>query len=338
MTVSVSGLSKTYTPRRGPAVPALRDIELSARDGELLVIVGPSGSGKTTLLRCIAGLETPDAGTISVGGSDVTRADPGARDVAMVFQEYALYPHLSVRKNIGFGLAARRASRSQVAVRVSAAAETLGLVDALDRMPSELSGGQRQRVALARAVVREPAAFLMDEPLSNLDAELRAQTRAEIRSLQRSLGTTTIYVTHDQVEAMTMGDRVVVLREGRVEQIDAPVTLYERPATSFVARFVGSPPMNLLPSSALDRLDDAATLGIRPEALRLASGAEARMKGRISLVEPIGSEAIVHVDVGGTSVLARVPWSLAPSPGSEAGLSFDDAAVYRFDAGGKAIV
>ncbi|CAN5613065.1 N/A [soil metagenome] len=216
MSVSVRGLRKTYSEshRNGAPVAALQDVDLEAQPGELLVIVGPSGSGKSTLLRCVAGLEKPDAGRVSIASRDVTKVRPGDRDVAMVFQEYALYPHVSVSGNISFGLRARKVPATEIAKRVASTADLLGLGALLHRKPPELSGGERQRVALARAIVRDPQAFLLDEPLSNLDAELRARTRADIRSLQRDLGKTMIYVTHDQVEAMTVGDRVAVLRFG----------------------------------------------------------------------------------------------------------------------------
>ena len=310
---------------------ALDGVDLEAVDGELLVIVGPSGSGKTTLLRCIAGLEEPDEGVVHVGGQDVTRVPPGKRDVAMVFQDFALYPHISARDNVSFGLRAAKLDRTAITTRVRAAAELLDLDATLERRPSELSGGERQRVALARAIVREPAVFLLDEPLSNLDAELRTTTRAEIRSLQKRLGTTTIYVTHDQVEAMTMGDRVAVLRRGRVEQVASPTDLYDRPATAFVARFLGSPPMNLFASSLLAPDLGFPVVGIRPEHVRIVGRDEGRMTGAVAAVELLGDVAIVHVEVGHDRIAAKVLREAAPDRGEEIGVAFEDARVHVFD-------
>ncbi|MFN2589104.1 MAG: ABC transporter ATP-binding protein [Actinomycetota bacterium] len=326
MTVAVAGASKTYSSRTG-AVVALDGVDLVADEGELLIVVGPSGSGKTTLLRSIAGLEKLDEGTVEVGGRDVTDAPPGARSVAMVFQEYALYPHMTVAANISFGMRARREGRGEITRKTEAAAQHLALEDVLARRPSELSGGERQRVALARAMVREPDAFLMDEPLSNLDAKLRAQMRTEIRNLQRSLGTTMLYVTHDQVEAMAMADRVAVLRDGRVEQVAAPVDLYDRPATAFVARFVGNPPMNLIPGPPSE---PDVTIGIRPEELRLVAEGSGRLDGRVAEIELTGHESIVHVDCGIATVLVKTGRD-APPVGAEVGLDFSESAVRRFD-------
>ncbi len=325
MTVAVTGAVKTYPSRAGQVV-ALDGVDLVAEEGELLIVVGPSGSGKTTLLRVIAGLESLDEGGVEVGGRDVTDAPPGARSVAMVFQEYALYPHMTVAANISFGMRARKEGRGEIGRKTEAAAQHLGLEDVLGRRPSELSGGERQRVALARAMVREPDAFLMDEPLSNLDAKLRAQMRSEIRNLQRSLGTTMLYVTHDQVEAMTMADRVAVLREGRVEQVAAPAELYDHPASAFVARFVGNPPMNLIPGPPSE---PDVTIGIRPEDVRLVAEGEGRLDGRVSEVEFTGHESIVHVDCGIATVLVKAGRSTPPI-GAETGLDFDGDAVRRF--------
>ncbi len=334
MSVLVAGLTKAYPSRRRDAAPvlALAGVDLDVGDEVLLVVVGPSGSGKSTLLRCIAGLEQADTGRIEVGGRDVTGEPPGSRDVAMVFQEYALYPHLTVEGNISFGLRARKQGSDEVARRTTEAAAILALEDVMTRRPRELSGGERQRVALARAVVREPKAFLLDEPLSNLDAELRTHTRAEIKALQRRLTTTTVYVTHDQVEAMTMGDRVAVLRGGRVEQVAAPMTLYDRPANGFVARFLGSPPMNLVAPGALGlRGNGAGVAGVRPERITLVDTGSGRATGQIVLVESVGNGAIVHVDIGTERLLVRTPWTDAPRQGAEAGLSFADHDVHMFE-------
>ena len=326
MSVAVAGATKTYRSRSGSVV-ALDGVDLAAADGELLIVVGPSGSGKTTLLRSIAGLETLDEGTVIVGGRDVTGLAPGERSVAMVFQEYALYPHMSVAQNVSFGMRARKEGRGEVERKLEAAAQHLGLTDVLARRPVELSGGERQRVALARAMVREPDAFLMDEPLSNLDAKLRAQMRTEIRNLQRSLGTTMLYVTHDQIEAMAMADRVAVLRDGRVEQVATPVELYDRPATAFVARFVGNPPMNLIESPPWD---PGVTVGIRPEHVALVPPGAGRLDGRIAEVEFTGHESVVHVDCGTASVLVKAPRGFTPRLGAETGVTFEERALHRF--------
>jgi ABC-type sugar transport system ATPase subunit len=291
------------------------------------VVVGPSGSGKTTLLRSIAGLEELDEGTVSVAGRDVTKTPPGDRGVAMVFQEYALYPHMSVAANISFGMRARKEGRGEIDRKLESAARHLDLEEVLARRPSELSGGERQRVALARAMVREPDLYLMDEPLSNLDAKLRAQMRTEIRNLQRSVGATMLYVTHDQVEAMTMADRVAVLRDGLVEQVAPPVELYDRPATAFVARFLGNPPMNMIHSPPWD---PEATVGIRPEHVTLVPPGAGRIDGRVAEIEFTGHESVVHVDCGLTWILVKVPRGSTPRPGAETGLSFEESAIRRF--------
>jgi len=328
-------VSKSYRGRGHEPLQALRGIDLDAADGELVVVVGPSGSGKTTLLRCVAGLERPDSGRVSVGGRDVTALDPGDRDLAMVFQEYALYPHLSVRDNISFGLRARKIDAPEISRKVSDAAELLGIETALDRRPAELSGGERQRVALARAIVRAPTAFLLDEPLSNLDAELRAFMRAEIRGLQRTLGTTALYVTHDQVEALTMGDKVAVLRAGKLEQFGTPSEIYDRPASTFVARFIGMPPMNVVPVGMLGPGDGFA--GLRPEDLRVTPAAGATLAGKVIHSDSLGHEVIVHVAIGDEVLLVRCTRDGAPALHSETGLTYNDADVYRFGADGRAL-
>lgn len=331
MSISIFGLKKVYRRSRRRVVSALDGIDLEVKEGELLVVVGPSGSGKTTLLRCIAGLDNPDAGIIEVDGRDVTKLLPGDRDIAMVFQEYALYPHLTVEANVSFGLKARRVASTEARRRVAEAAEALGLQDLLDRRPQELSGGERQRVALARAIVRDPSAYLMDEPLSNLDAELRTKTRSEIRMLQKRLGTTTIYVTHDQVEAMTMGHRVAVLRAGKVQQIDAPARLYDHPTNAFVASFFGTPPMNLYPAGLGGGPDGAPILGVRPEHMRLVPPATGRLRGRVTAVENTGSDAIVHVVVDERSLLVKAGRRDAPIDGEEVGVDFSDGDLHAFD-------
>src|SRR5215212_10014476 len=243
----VAGIAiRHVTKRFGGGVVAVDDVELEIEDGEFMVLVGPSGCGKSTLLRMIAGLEEVSEGSILIGGRDVTDAAPRQRDVAMVFQNYALYPHMTVRQNLGYGLRVRKTPRDERARRVDDVAQMLGLEQLLDRRPGQLSGGQQQRVAMGRAIIREPAAFLMDEPLSNLDAKLRVGMRTSLQQLHARLGTTTVYVTHDQVEAMTLGQRVAVMRDGRIQQVDAPQLLYENPANIFVAAFIGSPAMNLV--------------------------------------------------------------------------------------------
>jgi multiple sugar transport system ATP-binding protein len=298
--VTFDGVSKTFGD-----VTAVDNLDLEIADGELLVLLGPSGCGKTTALRMVAGLEDVTHGTLSIGHAVVNDVAPKDRDVAMVFQSYALYPHMTVRRNIEFPLRQRRVSREERERRSLEAASTLGLENLLDRKPGQLSGGQRQRVALARAIVRDPKVFLMDEPLSNLDATLRVQTRADIVSIQRRLATTTIYVTHDQVEAMTMGHRIAVMRDGRLQQVAAPQDLYENPANTFVASFLGSPGMNLvpgvidgdaavvaaarigLPAHLAGLRDGPVTVGFRPEATSLASTG---IPARVDLVELLGAE------------------------------------------------
>lgn len=338
MSLAVRGLAKTFAPvrRSEPPVRALAGVDLDAREGELVVVVGPSGSGKSTLLRVIAGLERADNGRVEVTGRDITDFPPGDRDVAMVFQEYALYPHITVERNISFGLSARRVPDAEIKRRVDDAAAMLHLDGVLYRRPAELSGGERQRVALARAIVRTPAVFLLDEPLANLDAALRASTRAEIRGLQRRLATTMLHITHDQTEALTLGDRVVVLRAGRIEQIAPPRELYDRPATAFVASFIGNPPMNLFPGE-LFGIHDGRRAGVRAERVRLVDVDEGRLVGRITSVDHLGSDCVVHVDVLGHRALVRTDPDSAPRPGDEIGLGFGDIDVHTFDGEGRAL-
>ena len=336
--IAVRGVSKTYDGR----VRAVDAVDLDIADGELLVLVGPSGCGKSTLLRMIAGLEEVTEGSIHIGDRDVTRAQPKDRDVAMVFQSYALYPHMSVARNIGYPLKLAKAPRPEIDRRVAEVAEVLQLTDVLDRLPSQLSGGQRQRVAMGRAIVRHPRAFLMDEPLSNLDAKLRVEMRAEIARLQRELEVTTVYVTHDQTEAMTMGTRVAVLRDGRVQQVATPQRLYDEPVNLFVATFTGSPAMNVFAARLDDdgdgtvaaqvggqrlvlgpevvaahpgvrgRVGEMVVLGIRPEglgdvAVEPGAPAERVIEATVDLVESLGAELIVHTVVSDAPALDDGP-------------------------------
>jgi multiple sugar transport system ATP-binding protein len=288
--ITVDGVSRVFP---GGHV-AVRDVSLEIADGELVVLVGPSGSGKSTLLRLIAGLETPTSGRIVIGGRDVTVVPPQDRDLAMVFQSYALYPHKTVRENLGFGLRVRGVAAADIAARVRRVAASLQVEDLLDRRPAQLSGGQRQRVALGRAIVREPQAFLFDEPLSNLDPALRLETRTQIALLHRRLGATMVYVTHDQEEAMKLGERVVLLRDGRVEQAGAPMDIYRRPATLFAARFLGSPPMNIMDAALLEA-GTPGLIGIRPQDLVLTPPGAGDLGAIVDLVEPAGSEQHVHL-------------------------------------------
>jgi multiple sugar transport system ATP-binding protein len=335
---------------------AVADATFAAGAGELLVLVGPSGCGKSTTLRMIAGLESVSAGTISIGGRVVNDVAPRDRDIAMVFQSYALYPHMTVAENLAFGLSLRGTARAEIDRRVGEAAAVLGISDLLHRRPRQLSGGQRQRVALGRALVREPRVFLLDEPLSNLDAKLRSTMRTEIARLHRRLATTMIYVTHDQVEAMTLGQRIVVFDRGEIQQIDTPLRLYERPANLFVAGFIGSPAMNLFRGTLVGgegpRLDTgtaslplaalpaglaggegrALVAGLRPEDLHLAD--DSRTPGFsavVDAVEPLGSDAFVHVRFGASDIIARIDAVRAPQTGASVTLAFDVAKLHFFD-------
>ena len=362
--IVLSGVTKEF-PGGAVAVAAL---DLEVADGEFLVLVGPSGSGKTTVLRMVGGLEETTVGEIRIGGRDVTGLAPRDRDIAMVFQTYALYPHMTVAQNMAFGLKLRKVPRDEIRRRVEEAAGLLGLSDLLERKPRALSGGQRQRVAMGRAIVREPAAFLMDEPLSNLDAKLRVQMRAEISRLHQRLGTTTLYVTHDQTEAITMADRVAVMRDGRLQQLDGPAALYDDPVNLFVAGFIGSPAMNVVtaslttadgrvtasfgehrltvPESVLDRRPGArdvisgggeVTLGIRPEDIEDAefvpgAGPDELLEVTVDLAEPLGAETIAHFDVGPDSPFTA---RLSPRTGVRAGrrvkLAVDIERLHLFD-------
>jgi len=288
---------------------AVDDLSIDVADGEFLVLVGPSGCGKTTALRMLAGLEDVSGGRILIGDRVVNNVAPGARDVAMVFQSYALYPHMTVYDNLAFSLRNQKLPKAEIDRRVGNAAEVLELAEYLKRKPKQLSGGQRQRVALGRAIVREPAAFLMDEPLSNLDAALRVQTRAEILKLQQRLDTTTIYVTHDQVEAMTMGDRIAVMSKGVLQQIGTPEELYTRPANTFVAKFIGSPSMNLLPSAALGLGGTGQLAGFRPEHVELGNSRSGTVhyEATVEVVEYLGDEQLAHARLGDHDVLVKLP-------------------------------
>ena len=298
--VIFENVSKVYS--RGDK-PAVDGFSLKVEPGEFLVLVGPSGCGKSTTLRMVAGLESVSSGRILIGGRDVTDLPPKDRDIAMVFQNYALYPHMTVRQNMGFALKLRHVPKAEIERRVDAAAASLGLEPYMSRLPKALSGGQRQRVAVGRAIVREPQVFLFDEPLSNLDAKMRVEMRSEIVELHRRLGATMIYVTHDQVEAMTMGTRIVVMNGGKIEQAAAPSEVYRHPATRFVAGFIGTPPMNLFPKGTLDA---SMVTGLRPEHLRLsAEPVSGAVEGTIGLVEPLGSETIVHVTANGFKLQVR---------------------------------
>lgn len=283
--------------------PAVDDFNLTVKDGEFLILVGPSGCGKSTTLRMVAGLELSTSGKIFIGGKDVTDLPPKDRDIAMVFQNYALYPHMTVEENMAFALKLRGFKKEEIKRRVTNAAESLGLSPYLKRLPKALSGGQRQRVALGRAIVREPAVFLFDEPLSNLDAKMRVEMRAEIIRLHRELGATMIYVTHDQTEAMTMGERIVVMSDGKIQQVAPPMELYENPANPFVASFIGTPPMNLFPPG----VNGEKASGVRPEHVEIVKSAAGN--ALVDFVEPLGSETLVHTlyGEGRHSVIARVP-------------------------------
>jgi ABC-type sugar transport system ATPase subunit len=350
--IELSGVTKRYGD-----VTIVDGISLSIADGELVVLVGPSGCGKSTLLRMVAGLLAPTSGAIRIDGRDVTQLPPGDRDIAMVFQSYALYPHMTVAENIAFPLKVRKVSAADIARRVGKVAEMLGLTRLLERRPRDLSGGQRQRVAMGRAIVREPKVFLFDEPLSNLDAALRTRMRAEIAELHARLNATMIYVTHDQHEAMTLADRIVLLNRGQIEQQGAPLTLYQRPRTQFTAEFMGSPPMSFLPvekqadalasphvrvardalGAGWDALPANLTLGVRPEALRLAdrsSGAH-RLDVQVGWIERTGSDCYVHSRAGEVPVVARLSAGEAHGlvAGSSVTLTFDALSIFDGDSG-----
>jgi multiple sugar transport system ATP-binding protein len=356
--VKLSGIRKIYDDA-ARSEPAVHDLDLEIADGEFMVLVGPSGCGKSTTLRMIAGLESISAGDLSIGGRRVNELPAKDRDIAMVFQNYALYPHMTAYQNMAFALTLRKMSRTEVEGRVREAARVLDIERLLDRRPRQMSGGERQRVALGRALVRKPRVFLFDEPLSNLDAKLRVQMRREIARLHRQLRTTMIYVTHDQVEAMTLGDRIAVLHRGRLQQVDTPSELYSRPTNTFVASFIGTPPMNLIEGEAAGgdtfefrageafsvplgsewsaalagRSSAPVTLGIRPEDFQRADSASplpGMLRSRVELVELLGGEALVHVDVGGVELTGRLPAPI-PAAGSELGLLIPGDRIHLFD-------
>jgi ABC-type sugar transport system ATPase subunit len=322
----VSSVAFREVSKRYGTVEAVRSLTLEVADGELMVLVGPSGSGKTTALRMLAGLEAVDGGQIEIDGRAVQGVPPRERDVAMVFQDYALYPQMTVRDNMAFGLRRRKLDRAEIGQRVTETCRTLGLDELLDRRPRELSGGQQQRVALGRALVRRPRVLLMDEPLSNLDAQLRVQARAEIRRLQHEVGTTTVYVTHDQVEALTLGDRIAVMNAGRLEQVGTPEELYDEPANVFVGGFIGSPPMSFLPW-------DGGTLGVRPEHVRpWSDGLMGPIDGRVAYVEALGRETLIGVDTdAGARLVTVVEGRARLEVGEPIRLGLVEAGIRRFD-------
>jgi ABC-type sugar transport system ATPase subunit len=334
--VALRDLTKTFDDQ----APALDRVTLEVAEREFLVLLGPSGCGKTTVLRCIAGLEQPTAGDILIGDVRVNDLAPKDRDVAMVFQNYALYPHLTVGENIAFPLRMRGAPKQEIARRVGEAAAVLGLATLLGRKPAQLSGGERQRTALGRAIVRQPKVFLFDEPLSNLDAKLRAEMRAELVALHRRLGATMLYVTHDQTEAMTMGQRIAVLRAGVLQQVGTPREIYARPANVFVATFMGAPGMNVIGvaeqgTNGTNGTKGALSVGFRPEDARIGPPDGARFVGVVTLVEPLGSEALVHLRLErGEAVVVRQREGEPPALGARTGILIEPAKLHRFDAAG----
>ena len=344
--ISLKDVRKTY----GGNIEVIKGVSLDIDDGELVVLVGPSGCGKSTLLRMIAGLEAITSGEIAIGDRVVNRLEPSDRDIAMVFQNYALYPHMSVRQNLAYGLKNRNVPKAEIDQRIQSAARSLEIEPFLDRKPRQLSGGQRQRVAMGRAIVREPAAFLFDEPLSNLDAKLRVQMRVEIKRLQRSLATTSVYVTHDQMEAMTLADKLVVLNGGRIEQMGSPIDLYEKPATTFVASFIGSPSMNLIKVNAesgitmpsnISAAAGSMTIGIRPEDLHLADAEQAGSFGakvRVQAVELVGAESYVYGALAdGQTIIFRVAGRSNIALDRECHVQADPDKLHLFSPDGKRI-
>jgi len=361
-TVVIENLVKSYPDKSGPGLTVVHGINLEIKSREFMVLVGPSGCGKSTTLRMIAGLEEITSGRISIDGRVVNTLPPKDRDIAMVFQNYALYPHMSVFENMAFGLKLRKLPKAEIETRVREAATLLGLENHLDRRPKALSGGQRQRVAVGRAIVRQPKVFLFDEPLSNLDAKMRVSTRAEISKLHARLSATMVYVTHDQAEAMTMGDRICVMKDGRIMQVAEPMEIYNRPANLFVAGFIGSPPMNFLrgavrrdagalifteensatepvkivldetlAAKAAERLGQPLILGVRPENIRLASETAAAAHLRIDVAEPMGAETFLHLASGAHTLIARVPPNHRFTPNQPLAVTFDLEHACLFD-------
>jgi multiple sugar transport system ATP-binding protein len=337
--LQLNGVEKNFGP-----VKVIRGIELAVEKGEFVVFVGPSGCGKSTLLRLIAGLDNVDGGAIHLDGRDITSLPSSKRDLAMVFQSYALYPHMSVYENMSFALKLAKADAKVIDEKVQRAAKILNLGDYLQRTPKDLSGGQRQRVAIGRAIVRAPKVFLFDEPLSNLDAALRGQTRVEIAKLHRDLGATTVYVTHDQVEAMTLADRVVVLRDGQIEQVGTPLELYDRPANQFVAQFIGTPRMNMVAASSVPQLANKFSMpvpaggfvGLRPESIALRPPGGDDIQGHVDLVEALGAETLVYVTSDqGAQLVARLNSRTDAHVGDRVGVAVDSGTAHLFDAQGR---
>ena len=329
MSLRVQGVTKDFSP----SLQALKDVSLDVAAGELVAIVGPSGSGKSTLLRCIAGLESPDAGAIEVAGRDVSGAAPGERDVAMIFQDLALYPHLTVRQNIAFPLLARKTPKAEANKRVEDVGASLSLSAFLDRRPSELSGGERRRVAIGRAVIREPKLFLMDEPLSNLDAQLKLKVQEELAELQRRLAVATVYVTHDQAEAMLLGEKIVVMKDGRIEQVGAPLEIYDTPRTEWVARFFGRFPMNILPGEVLGA-PGSPHVGVRPEDFTIVND-ETGIAAQVEKSESLGADTLVLARTGDHPLRVLVSRSFGVAPGDEIRLSVGRDRLHHFDADGS---
>ncbi|MEO1139938.1 MAG: sn-glycerol-3-phosphate ABC transporter ATP-binding protein UgpC [Pseudomonadota bacterium] len=348
--LKLSALGKTYPGN----VTAVSDVSIEIEDGEFIVLVGPSGCGKSTILRMIAGLETITTGDLTIGDRRVNDLEPGVRDIAMVFQNYALYPHMTVRKNMEYGLKNEGLPRAEIDTRIAEASRTLRLEDYLDRKPRQLSGGQRQRVAMGRAIVRDPAVFLFDEPLSNLDAKLRTQLRGELKSLHQRLGATFVYVTHDQVEAMSLADRIIIMSQGHVEQIGTPMDLYQRPATRFVADFIGTPAMNFvigtltqdqasaelpdknvitLPAAIAKPPGTQLSIGVRPEHLHLNGTGDLTLDVRVGFVEQLGADTILHATLSDTDteVAIRMSGTHTPATGDTVTVSFAQANLHVFD-------
>ena len=341
--LQLRGVEKFFGEHR-----AIKGIDLDIHKNEFIVFVGPSGCGKSTLLRMIAGLETTDGGSVHVDGKDITHLPSSQRELAMVFQSYALYPHMTVFDNMSFALKLAKVAPAEIKRKVEAAADKLNLTAYLKRTPKELSGGQRQRVAIGRAIVRAPKIFLFDEPLSNLDAALRGQTRVEIHKLHRALGVTTIYVTHDQVEAMTLADRVVVLRDGAIEQVGAPLDLYDKPANQFVAQFIGMPSMNIVKAAQLSQFGALAgqaagrvpidgLIGVRPEGVRVLPVGSAGVPGKVELIEALGADTLIHVDVMGTPMISRQAERTSLQIGDPVTLAFDLNTLHCFDSAGRTV-